>query len=119
MFASFGSLTVVPWILFAQMSWSMDAVPVITAPPPSHEATVEVRDHAGVFSRGAGRRARYDLGRIHHQHAAPVLIETIESLDGAWIADVARRRARMAGAGQVYILVAGNERDVGVIAARH
>src|SRR3954454_11314998 len=105
MLALFGSLSVVPWILFAQMSWSMDAVPVITAPPPSHEATTEVRDHAGVFSRGAGRRAGEELGRIHHRHSAPILIETIESLDGAWVADVARRRARMAGAGQLYILV--------------
>ena len=46
-------------------------------------------------------------------------IETIKSLDGAWIADVAQRRGRMAGADQLYILVAGSERDVGVIAARH
>src|SRR3954452_12048610 len=108
MLALFGCLSVVPWILFAQMSWSMDAVPVITVPPPSHEAAAEVRDRAGVFGRGAGRRAREDLGRIHHRHTAPVLIEAIESLDGAWVADVARRRARMAGAEHLYILVAGS-----------
>ena len=72
-----------------------------------------------VFGRGAERRAREALGRIHRQHRTPVLIETIKSLDGAWIADVARRRARMARAEQLYILVAGSERDVGVIAARH
>ena len=44
MWASFGSLTVVPWILFAQMSWSMDAVPAITAAQPSSKVTVEIRD---------------------------------------------------------------------------
>ena len=31
MWASFGGLSIVPWILFAQMSWDMNAVPVITA----------------------------------------------------------------------------------------
>jgi uncharacterized protein len=119
MWASFGSLTVVPWILFAQMSWSMDAVPVITAAPPPPEAAVEVQDRTEVFSRGATRRAQEDLGQVHRQHRTPVLIETINSLDGAWIADVAQRRARMARAEQLYILVVGGERDVGVIAARH
>src|SRR3954470_3529370 len=119
MWASFGSLSVVPWILFAQMSWSMDAVPVITAPQPSPEAAVEVHDRTEVFSRGATRRAREELEQVHRQHRTPTLIETIESLDGAWIADVAQRRARMARAEQLYILVVGSERDVGVIAARH
>jgi uncharacterized membrane protein YgcG len=119
MWASFGSLSVVPWILFAQSSWNMDAVPVITAAQPSSEVTVEVRDRAGVFGRGAERRAGEALRRIHRDHRIPVLIETIESLDGAWIADVAQRRGRMAGPDRLYILVAGSERDVGVIAARH
>ena len=58
MWASFGSLSVVPWILFAQSSWNMDAVPIITAPQPSIQATVEVRDRAGVFGSDAERRAR-------------------------------------------------------------
>jgi uncharacterized membrane protein YgcG len=119
MWASFGSLSVVPWVLFAQSSWNMDAVPVITAAQPSSEVTAEVRDRAEVFGRGAERRAREDLQRIHREHRIPVQIETIKSLDGAWIADVAQRRGRMAGADQLYILVAGSERDVGVIAARH
>src|SRR3954454_1979192 len=106
MWASFGSLSVLPWILFAQSSWNMDAVPVITAAQPSSEVTVEVRDRAGVFGRDAERRAREALSRIHRKHRTPVRIETIGSLDGAWIADVARQRARMAGAEQLYILVA-------------
>jgi uncharacterized membrane protein YgcG len=116
--ASFGSLLVVPWILFAQSSWNMDAVPVITALQPSSEATVEVRDHAELFDRGAEHRAREELERIHRLHRTPVHIETIKSLDGAWIADVAGQRARMVKSEQLYILVAGGERDVGIIAAR-
>ena len=117
MWASFGSLSVVPWVLFAQMSWSMDAVPVITAQPVS-EYSVEVRDDAGVFGPGAERGAREALQRIHSTHRTSVHIETIKSLDGAWIADVAAQRARMGGSEQLYILVAGGERDVGIIAAR-
>src|SRR3954452_21765593 len=119
MWASFGSLSVVPWILFAQSSWNMDAVPVITAAQPSTEATVEVRDRAGVFGSGAERQAREVLQRVHRDHRFPVLVETVESLDGAWIADVARQRGRLAGAAQLYVLVAGREQEVGVIAARH
>jgi uncharacterized membrane protein YgcG len=36
-----------------------------------------------------------------------------------WVADVARQRGRRAGADQLYVLVAGREQEVGVIAARH
>ena len=119
MWASFGSLTVVPWILFAQMSWSMDAVPAITAAQPSSKVTVEIRDRGEVFGPGAKRRAREALWRIYRNHHIPVHIETIKSLDGAWVADVAGQRARAVDAEQLYILVAESERDVGVIAARH
>src|SRR3954453_12065904 len=105
MWASFGSLSVVPWILFAQSSWNMDAVPAITAAQPLSEVTVEVRDRAELFGRGAVRRAREALQRVHREHRFPVLVETLESLEGAWIADVARKRSRLAGADQLYVLV--------------
>jgi len=118
MVAIFGSLSVVPWILFAQSSWNMDAVPVITAVSPSPEGMAEVWDRAEVFGRGAEQRAREALRRIHREHRIPVRIETIRSLDGAWIADVARRRSQTVATDQLYILVAGSEREVGVIAAR-
>jgi uncharacterized membrane protein YgcG len=118
MWASFGNLSVIPWILFAQMSWSMDIVPVITAAVLSSKVTVEFRDGAELFGRGAEQRAKEALRRIHRKHRTPINIETIKSLDGAWIADVATRRARMAGTEQLYILVAGDARDVGVISAR-
>ena len=52
-------------------------------------------------------------------HRIPVLIETVKSLEGAWVADVAGQRSPTADAEQLYILVAGSEQDVGVIAARH
>jgi uncharacterized membrane protein YgcG len=116
----FGRLLVVPWILFAQATWTMDAVPAITAVQPQGiEAVVEVRDRSDVFSIGAKRRARKALQGTRRGYRTPIVIETVRSLDGAWIADVAQRRARMVGADRLYILVAGNERDVGVVGARH
>jgi uncharacterized membrane protein YgcG len=119
MWASFGSLSIVPWILFAQMSPNMSAVPAITGARPTSKATVEIRDRTEVFSNEAKRRAREALWRIYRKHRTPVYIETVKSLDGAWIADVAGRRARIGKTEQLYILVAAGERDVGVIAARH
>jgi uncharacterized membrane protein YgcG len=118
MWVSFGSLPVVTWVLLAQSSWTMETVTVVNAATRSSEVTVDVRDRADLFGQGAKRRAREALQRIHREHRIPVRIETVESLDGAWIADIARRRGGMAGADQLYILVAGSERDVGVIAAR-
>lgn len=119
MLATFGSLSVVPWILFAQSSWNMDAVPVITvAQPREASATAAVQDRGEVFGHEAEQRARDALRRAHRGHRARVLVETVRSLDGAWIADVARRRSEMSGADGLYILVAGHEREVGVIGAR-
>ena len=119
MWAQFGSLSVVPWMLLAQMSGGLDAVPAITAAQPTSGVTAEVRDRGGMFSRGAERQAHAALRRVQRDHRVPILVETIESLEGAWVADVAGRRARAADPEQLYILVAGSERDVGVIAARH
>ena len=62
MWASFGSLSVVPWILFAQMSWDMGAVPVITAAQPMAEVNPGVRDRGGVFGR-ATTGATHDKDR--------------------------------------------------------
>ena len=118
MWASFGSLSVLAWIMFAQSSWNTDVVWLIIQAQRSSQVMVEVRDRAEVFGCDAERRAREALQRIHRKHRAPVHIETIKSLDGAWIADVAGQRARTAKAEQLYILVARGERDVAVISAR-
>ena len=116
---SLDNLSIFPCILFAQMSPDMSAVPAITATPPSSRVVVEVRDRAGVFSHGAERRARKALWQRWRDHHIPVLIETIDSLGGEAIDDAARWRARRAGAGGIYILVAGRERDVAVVLGHH
>jgi uncharacterized membrane protein YgcG len=117
--ATFGSLSVAPWILFAQMSWTTDAVPVITASQPQEtRAAAEILDRGEVFGREAEQRARESLLKIYRRHRASVLVETVRSLHGVWIADVALRRSGAAGSDRLYVLVAGDERDVGVIGAR-
>lgn len=118
MWGSFVSRFLVPWILIAQGPSMMDYVPVISGPPPPAEARAEVRDAAEVFGSHASRQAQEDLSRIHREYHVPVRIETVKTLDGARVADVARRRARSVETRQLYILVARDERDVGVVAAR-
>lgn len=118
MLGAFGSVLVLPWLLLARLDWDiMDAVPTMTAAPAVSAVTVEVRDRAGMFDPVALQHAHDAFRRIHREHGVPVLIETIESLDGAWIADVARRRDELAGPDRLFILLAERERKVGVIAA--
>lgn len=113
-------MAVTPWLLTASVGWNLDAVPVITAPRPgADDAAREIHDHGRLFGREAERRAEDVLRDIGRQHRAAVRLETVRSLEGAWIADVAQRRARKADGQRLYILVAGQERDVGVIGARY
>lgn len=116
----FGGLFILPWVLVAQMSWDMSAVPVITAAPPRSpsELTIGVRDHANLFSRDAERRAGEVLRRIHRDHGVPVLIETVDSLGEEAISEVAWRRAKQLGSRGIYILVSGRDRDAVVVEAR-
>ncbi|QEH34720.1 hypothetical protein OJF2_32620 [Aquisphaera giovannonii] len=118
MFAVFGTLSVIPWILFAQASWNPAPAPAVDVGSSGQAVDVEVRDRGELFGPGAGRRAREALQGIDRVHPARVLIEAIPSLDGAWIADVALRRAKDAAPDRLYVLVAGEEREVGVVAGR-
>lgn len=118
MMASFGSLSIVPWILFAQASWSLDAVPATTVGPTREaEGFVEIRDRGEIFDRAGRQRALEALQGVPRGYRGSVLIQTVQSLDGARIADAARRQARTIGADRLYILIAADERDVGVVGA--
>ncbi len=52
-----------------------------------------VRDQAGMFSPAAVRQADTELLRIERETQLPTTLETIESLDGHDIAEVAVARA--------------------------
>lgn len=114
MCARFGSLCVLPWILFAQMSWNMSAVTVIAATSPSYEVPPEINDPAAVFNNGVKRGSRKALRAIRYAYRVPILVETVKSLEGERIDDAARQRARPLGRDGLYILVADQDRDVAV-----
>ena len=114
MWAACGRLSVLPWIFFAQSSWNMDAVPLITPAQPVVFVSGAVHDHGRLFSDDVMRRSHVALRRIQRDHRVPVVIETFGSLGGRTIDDVARRRPRPRSDDGIYILLAGEGRDVAV-----
>ena len=114
MWASFVGLSVVPWLLFAQSSRVMDAVPVITPGQPEVHVSGAVHDHGRLFGSDAKRRSHAALRRIQRDYRVPVVIETFESLEGRAVDEVARRRPRPLSDDGIYILLAGRDRDVAV-----
>ena len=73
----------------------------------------DVRDTAGMFSADAVRAARDALAKIERTIGVPVLIETVETLKGETIDEVATRLARRSGAQGVFILIAQGVEDRG------
>jgi hypothetical protein len=94
-------------------------LPVILFSASQETSATGIRDRGEVFDQQAKLRAQEVLRHVQNRHHTHVLIETIPSLDGAWIADVAQQRAKLTGDGRFYVLIAPAERDVGVVGARH
>jgi uncharacterized protein len=119
MVARFGCLSILPWILFAQMSWDQGTWPVLVAAVPIFEIPPEIDDRGAVFSLEVKREARQTLSHLRAQHQILILIETVASLEGKPIGELARQRARPLGADGLYVLVAGQDRDVAVVMGRN
>ena len=64
------------------------------SPPEMDHVPSDVRDTAGMFSADAVRAARDALAKIERTIGVPVLIETVETLKGETIDEVATRLAR-------------------------
>jgi len=119
MMAFFGSLAVIPWILYAQASWMMDAVPSVSSGSVQEfQAALEIRDSGEILGAKTVQGVRQAQRDFDRRSRVPVLVETVRTLDRAWIADVAQRRARAFESDRLYILLAGDEREVGVVGAR-
>ncbi|MGZ3488773.1 MAG: heme-binding protein [Isosphaeraceae bacterium] len=88
------------------------------SPPEMGHVPSDVRDTAGMFSADAVRAARDALAKIERTIGVPVLIETIETLKGETIDEVAIRLARRSGAQGVFILIARKESKIEVLASR-
>lgn len=93
--------------------WSWAAALVLIHPWASRALAADspVRDGAGIFGRETVRRAVEQLDRIERAYHVPVIIETIDSLEGQ-INVVAARRHRQAGALAVYLLIARENRRI-------
>ena len=88
------------------------------SPPEMDHVPSDVRDTAGMFSADAVRAARDALAKIERTIGVPVLIETVETLKGETIDEVAIRLARRSGAQGVFILIARKESKIEVLASR-
>ncbi len=80
--------------------------------------TSEINDGAGMFSDAGLRRARSDLAEVERKYRVPVVIETIESLRGQTIDEVAVRRAEQLDFKGIFVLIAKQDHKLEAIAAR-
>jgi glc operon protein GlcG len=78
----------------------------------------DVRDQAKIFSEEALRSARESLAKIEKSIGAPILIESIENLDGEDIYAVAARLARRSGSQGIFILIARKDSKLEVLPSR-
>jgi hypothetical protein len=86
------------------------AVVALSASAPA----ATVRDQAGLFGADAVRQAQETLDRIEQELNVPIVIETVETLQGATIEDESLRRARASRSKGVYVLIARKETDLEV-----
>ena len=87
-------------------------------PPEMTTVPSDVRDTAGLFSADACASARESLAKIEKSTGVPVLVETIDTLQGETIDEAATRLARRSGTQGVFILIARKESKIEVLASR-
>jgi len=78
----------------------------------------EVRDTAGLFGAGAITAAERRLRTIEKETQVATRIETVDSLKGELIDDVASRSARLSGIQGIYVLIARKESKIEVLVSR-
>ncbi|MGO9600035.1 MAG: heme-binding protein [Isosphaeraceae bacterium] len=100
---------------------AQDHQPTRLLDPSTAEVTTvpsDVRDRAGLFTAEVTRTAREALAKLEKATGVPVLIETIETLDGQSIDEEATHRARRSGTQGIYILIARKETKIEVLVSR-
>jgi glc operon protein GlcG len=101
------------WVLFVLLGTApLLAQDTTPAPPANPTGGAEVRDTAKMFGAEAVRRAQGILARLERRSHVPVIIETIESLDGEAIGEAGIRHAKRSGGHGVYILLAKDEKKM-------
>jgi uncharacterized protein GlcG (DUF336 family) len=107
--------------LFA--SWSEPAVTaqealrsVVDEGQKKHESAV--KDTAGLFDFDAVQAVRKELERIERDTNIATVIQTVESVRGQKIAEVALRSARESGIHGIYVLIAKNEKEIELLVSK-
>ena len=72
----------------------------------------EIRDEAKMFGAEAVRQARAVLEHVERDAKVPVVIETIESLEGEPLREVAMRRARRSDGQRMFFLIAREDKEI-------
>lgn len=94
------------------------ALPILLGSLVSVAEASSVRDRAGMFSPSAARKAEEQLNRIERVNRIPTTIETIESLDGQALLEVARREAERSRTEGLFILIPRKEHKIEVLSSR-
>jgi uncharacterized protein GlcG (DUF336 family) len=81
------------------------------------QATSGVFDGAGMFSDDALRRARADLSRIDRAHGVALSVETVTSLKGEAIDEVAVRQAARLGHKGIFVFIAEKDHKAEALAS--
>jgi uncharacterized protein GlcG (DUF336 family) len=81
-----------------------------------HESAV--KDTAGLFDFDAVQAARKELERIERETNIATVIQTVESVRGQKIAEVALRAARESGIHGIYVLIAKNEKEIELLVSK-
>ena len=90
--------------------------PTVDAGQKKHGS--DVTDTAELFDIDAVRAARKELERIEHEKGVPTVIQTVESLRGKKIAEVALHAARESGIQGIYVLIARNEKEIELLVSK-
>jgi len=85
--------------------------------PSQTSAASDVIDDAGMFSTEAIRRAKEVLSRIDRTYKVAVTVETVDSLRGQELEEVAIRRAEQLNHKGIFILIARQDRKAEALAS--
>src|SRR5437762_757931 len=95
------------------------ALPALLVATSGLSLASEIHDRAGMFSTEAIKKAETELDRIERQYSVPVTIETVKSLNGDLIADVATRHAEKDNAKGLYVVIARSEGKIFCEPSKH
>ena len=99
--------------------WWLVAPALLASAVFSAATAAEVRDKAGLFSPGVVKQAQTDLARLEKEYEVPVIVETVDSLDGVSLSKALERRAEAVDVQGVYILIPKQEHKILAEAEKH